>query len=456
LLASVLVYRHRFIYIELALLRDIHSRGAIILGNTLSPHPSAQVSRQVTMQRLLVAVTLGTILCGVASPSRSADQPGNLEPAAAAASPEIARDAAERMLGSADEEAQQRDYMIFTRQMDGDVVVAGSLRASFAAAGIPTTALLEAERAFGTTVDLVRDPRDGDRLHVGYEQGFTIAGNPVGVPKLLWAAFQPANKPAITVYRFRPNGGIEQFWLTDGGSTAAPRLQMPVEGAAISSAFGMRNTATADLRRPGFPMGPLPAAVARPARPSSTSVSSYSSSGRLDGRVSGRVEPLPPVSERVVAAPVVRAPMARQVLMHEGVDLAAPLGAPVLAAGDGVVRQAEARGGYGNWVMIDHDGGHLSTGYAHLLGFAPGLVAGARVKQGEVIAFVGNTGHSTGPHLHYEVWVDGKAENPIGNPATLRTQLRGPDLARFQAQVRHTLGDGNGGVLIATAARTAK
>ena len=106
--------------------------------------------------------------------------------------------------------------------------------------------------------------------------------------------------------------------------------------------------------------------------------------------------------------------------------------------------------------MIDHDGGHLSTGYAYLLGFAPGLVAGARVKQGEVIAFVGNTGHSTGPHLHYEVWVDGKAENPIGNPATLRTQLRGPDLARFQAQVRRTLGDGNGGVLIATAARTAK
>ena len=125
--------------------------------------------------------------------------------------------------------------MIFTRQIDGDVVVAGSLRASFAAAGVPATALLEAERAFGTTVDLVRDPRDGDRLHVSYEQGFTIAGNPVGVPKLLWAAFQPTNKPAIAVHRFRPNGGAEQFWLTDGESTAAPRLQMPVEGAAVSS-----------------------------------------------------------------------------------------------------------------------------------------------------------------------------------------------------------------------------
>ena len=160
--------------------------------------------------------------------------------------------------------------------------------------------------------------------------------------------------------------------------------------------------------------------------------------------------------ERVVAAPAVRAPLARQVLMHEGVDLAAPLGAPVVAAGDGIVRQAEARGGYGNWVMIDHDGGRLSTGYAHLLGFAPGLVAGARVKQGEVIAFVGNTGHSTGPHLHYEVWADGKAENPIGNSATQRAQLRGPDLARFQAQVRRTLGDRNGAVLIAAAPRAAK
>ena len=421
------------------------------MGNILSSNQSAQILRQRSTQRLLVAATLGTILCGVASPSRSADQPGNMEPAAAAVNPEIVRDTAERMLGSADEEAQQRDYMIFARKVDGDVVVAGLLRDSFAAAGIPATALLDAERAFGTVVDLDRDLRDGDRLHVNYEQSCTIAGNPVGVPKLLWAAFQPANKPAIAVYRFRPIGGIEQFWLTDGGSTSAPRLQMPVEGAAVSSAFGMRNNATADLARPGFPMGPLPAAVARPARTSSTYVSPYSSSGRLDGRISGRVEPMQPAPERVVAAPVVRTPMARQVLMHEGVDLAAPLGAPVLAAGDGVVRQAEARGGYGNWVMIDHDGGHLSTGYAHLLGFAPGLVAGAHVKQGEVIAFVGNTGHSTGPHLHYEVWVDGKAENPIGNPATLRTQLRGPDLARFQAEVRRTVGARDDAVLVATA-----
>ena len=142
--------------------------------------------------------------------------------------------------------------------------------------------------------------------------------------------------------------------------------------------------------------------------------------------------------------------------MHEGIDLAATLGTPVLAAGDGVVRQAEARGGYGNWVMIDHDGGRLSTGYAHLLGFAPGLVAGARVVQGEVIGFVGNTGHSTGPHLHYEVWADGKAENPVGNPATLRAQLRGPDLARFQAEVRHSLSERDADVLIATAARAIK
>jgi murein DD-endopeptidase MepM/ murein hydrolase activator NlpD len=179
-------------------------------------------------------------------------------------------------------------------------------------------------------------------------------------------------------------------------------------------------------------------------------------SDRIDGG-SNRIGPIGRMesdeSNRTGAAPSARAPLVRLVLMHEGVDLAAPLGTPVLAAADGVVRQAEARGGYGNWVMIDHDGGRLSTGYAHMLAFAPGLVAGARVLQGEVIGFVGNTGHSTGPHLHYEVWADGKAENPVGNPATLRAQLRGPDLARFQAEVTRALDERDGDMLVAAEAR---
>ncbi|MFI4975649.1 MAG: M23 family metallopeptidase [Caulobacterales bacterium] len=98
--------------------------------------------------------------------------------------------------------------------------------------------------------------------------------------------------------------------------------------------------------------------------------------------------------------------------MHQGVDLAAPEGSPVMASADGVVEQAEHRGGYGNWVLIRHAGA-LETGYAHLSAYATGVAEGAKVLQGQVIGYVGHTGLATGPHLHYEVHISGLAVNPI-------------------------------------------
>ena len=96
---------------------------------------------------------------------------------------------------------------------------------------------------------------------------------------------------------------------------------------------------------------------------------------------------------------------------HAGIDFGAPTGTPVLAAGDGVVKLAGPRGTFGNYVRLEHSGG-IETAYAHLKGFAPGLKEGQRVKQGEVIGYVGTTGRSTGPHLHYEVLQDNVPQNP--------------------------------------------
>jgi murein DD-endopeptidase MepM/ murein hydrolase activator NlpD len=96
---------------------------------------------------------------------------------------------------------------------------------------------------------------------------------------------------------------------------------------------------------------------------------------------------------------------------HQGVDYAAPIGTPVHAAGDGRVRYAGPKGGYGNVVEIDHSQG-IVTVYGHLSRFAPGVHVGSHVSQGEVIAFVGMTGLATGPHLHYEYRVDGVFKNP--------------------------------------------
>jgi murein DD-endopeptidase MepM/ murein hydrolase activator NlpD len=127
-------------------------------------------------------------------------------------------------------------------------------------------------------------------------------------------------------------------------------------------------------------------------------------------------------------------------VMHEGVDLVAAPGTPILAAADGIVVGAEPKGRYGNWLEIVHDG-KLATVYGHLSAFAPGIEPGVRVEQGEVVGFTGMTGRTTGPHLHFELLSNGRPTNPIGNPATKRGQLRGPDLERLRKVVATNLAE---------------
>jgi murein DD-endopeptidase MepM/ murein hydrolase activator NlpD len=118
---------------------------------------------------------------------------------------------------------------------------------------------------------------------------------------------------------------------------------------------------------------------------------------------------------------------------HQGVDFGAGHGTPILAAGDGVVSRAGRWGGYGNWLQIRHSGG-WDTGYAHVSRFAKGVRPGSRVRQGQVVAYVGSTGMSTGPHLHYEVWHKGRRVNPVGAKVPQGTVLAGAELARFRAE----------------------
>jgi murein DD-endopeptidase MepM/ murein hydrolase activator NlpD len=105
-------------------------------------------------------------------------------------------------------------------------------------------------------------------------------------------------------------------------------------------------------------------------------------------------------------------PILRIVRDHEGVDFIAPPGTPVYATGDGIVLRAETGGGYGNHIVIEHGFGY-TTLYGHLRAFAPGMRPGRRVKRGEVIGYIGNTGLSTGPHLHYEVRRFDRPLNPL-------------------------------------------
>ena len=118
-------------------------------------------------------------------------------------------------------------------------------------------------------------------------------------------------------------------------------------------------------------------------------------------------------------------------VMHKGVDFAAPLGTSIYAAGDGVISTIGRNKGYGKFIKIRHNG-RLTTVYGHISRFAKKLKRGARVKQGQIIAFVGQTGRATGPHLHYEIRVNGRHVNPLKFKLPSVKILKGQDMEKFK------------------------
>ncbi|CAI8930110.1 murein DD-endopeptidase [Pseudomonas jessenii] len=126
-------------------------------------------------------------------------------------------------------------------------------------------------------------------------------------------------------------------------------------------------------------------------------------------------------------------PILNKIRAHKGVDYAAPRGTPIKAAGDGKVLLAGRRGGYGNTVILQH-GNTYTTLYGHMQGFAKGVKTGGTVKQGQVIGYIGTTGLSTGPHLHYEFQVNGVHVDPLGQKVAMADPISKAERARFLAQ----------------------
>ncbi|MEL6323291.1 MAG: M23 family metallopeptidase [Pseudomonadota bacterium] len=128
-----------------------------------------------------------------------------------------------------------------------------------------------------------------------------------------------------------------------------------------------------------------------------------------------------------------RHPISGYTRMHKGTDFAAPRGTPIFAAGNGVVERASRYGGYGHYVRIQHANGY-ETAYAHLSRYGPRIRKGRRVRQGDVIGYVGSTGASTGPHLHYEVLVNGRHVNAMTLRLPTGRTLEGDLLEAFQTR----------------------
>ncbi|MDP1907289.1 MAG: M23 family metallopeptidase, partial [Hyphomicrobium sp.] len=210
-----------------------------------------------------------------------------------------------------------------------------------------------------------------------------------------------ASTGTIALHRWRTPDGANRLWLANGKAPTLHSIDLPLAMVSVSSGFGAR--ADPFGRRWGMGAAKVP-----------------------QRRATGG--PAPKGGWR----PMLR--VAPSSMTHNGVDFAAPSGTPVYAASDGVVLGARPNGGYGNWIQIDHPG-NLSTVYGHLSGFAPGIKTGVPVSQGELIGFVGSTGRSTGPHLHFELLSDGAAVDPMIHREVGRAPLNGHDLERFRAQV---------------------
>jgi murein DD-endopeptidase MepM/ murein hydrolase activator NlpD len=301
----------------------------------------------------------------------------------------------ERLLGCGCEDARLGEYLPFTRRYSASGVVRGSLSEAAAERGVPAAAMVEALDALGAGIDLKSELRSGDRYYVRYERSFTAAGDPIEIGQVLWVELDTRVRGKVSVHRFKPRPTIgDRFWLLTGDSTATPRIGLPLENVLISSGFGMRAHPFEQPLSSGAPR------------------KSYSSTSMV---------------------------------MHAGIDLVAELGTPIRAAGDGVVLGAEMKGGYGNWIEIEHECGapgaeapKFATVYGHLSGFAPGIVPGLRVKRGDEIGYVGSTGRSTAPHLHFEILENGRPIDPMNSPAL---QLHGDELLRFKKQVDGDLRD---------------
>jgi len=203
--------------------------------------------------------------------------------------------------------------------------------------------IIEFARIFGFEIDFQRDIRKNDYFKIVYDKYFDENGEFIKSGSILYAHMS-VNAREITLYKFGDDKNYGYFDI-NGKSVEKALMKTPINGARLSSPFGMRKHPILGFNK-----------------------------------------------------------------MHKGTDFAAPMGTPIMASGSGTVVLAKWCGGGGNCVKIKHNSTY-QTVYAHMKSFAKGIKKGKKVKQGQIIGYVGSTGMSTGPHLHYEVIVNGKKVN---------------------------------------------
>ena len=222
-------------------------------------------------------------------------------------------------------------------------VIKNNLYSSAVDSGIEPNIIVEFARIFGFEVDFQRDIRKGDWFEILYEKFEDDNDKVRDTGKIIYASMY-VNGEEINLYNFNFKND-EEYYDIKGKSITKSLMKTPINGARLSSSFGMR-----------------------------------------------------------------KHPILGYNKMHRGTDFAAPSGTPIMASGSGTITRARWCGGGGNCVKIKHNSTY-ETIYAHMKAFAKGIREGKKVRQGQIIGYVGSTGLSTGPHLHYEVLVNGKKVN---------------------------------------------
>jgi len=226
--------------------------------------------------------------------------------------------------------------------------------------------IIEFARIYGFQVDFQRDIRKNDNFQIMYEVFEDDDGKIFETGNIIFADLKLSGKNNALYYFVKK--GSEGHYDENGKSVEKALMKTPINGARLSSAFGMR-------KHP------------------------------IDGFNK----------------------------MHRGTDFAAPMGTPIMASGSGLITRARWCGGGGNCIKIKHNSTY-ETIYAHMKNFARGIKEGIRVKQGQIIGYVGSTGKSTGPHLHYEVVVNGKKVNSQKLKLPSGKTLKGKEREIFEVE----------------------
>ncbi len=232
---------------------------------------------------------------------------------------------------------------LYKKKILSENIIKKNLYSSAVNANINPDTIIEFARIFGFEIDFQRDIRKNDYFKILYEKYFDENGEFVKSGGILYAHMS-VNGREISLYKFGSDKDYSYFDL-NGKSVEKALMKTPINGARLSSPFGMR-----------------------------------------------------------------KHPILGYNKKHLGTDFAAPMGTPIMASGSGTVIRAKWCGGGGNCIKIKHNSTY-ETVYAHMSSFAKGIKVGKKVKQGQIIGYVGSTGMSTGPHLHYEVIVNGKKVN---------------------------------------------